>query len=40
MKEKYIKFLKDSIIREIEATNDFKFLQIIFDLLMKNACSK
>ena len=37
MEEKYIQFLKNTIIEKIESMSDLKFLQIIYDLLSKNA---
>ncbi len=40
MEENYIKFLRNSIIKKIESLNDINFLQIIFNLLMKNDFSK
>ena len=40
MEENYIKFLRNSIIKKIESLNDINFLQIIFNLIMKNDFSK
>lgn len=40
MKEDYINFLRNSIIKKIESLNDANFLQIIYNILMKNDFSK
>lgn len=39
MEEKYIQYLKETIIKKIETMSDLRFLQIIYDLITRNASS-
>lgn len=37
MKEEYVEYIRNTIIGKIMSTNDIRFLQIVYDLLIRNA---